>query len=159
MSELAQEVVETGAARLETFGYSDDDAFAAGLTCGGEITVLVRPVTPARDPVFGAVVASVAGGEPVGVATVVDGPAPRGATLAVWPRTAAGRLGTRGLDAAVAADARGELALGVTGLRHYGAARGATRGHRHRVPAVLRAAAAHAGVRRHRLRRRGGPAR
>jgi xanthine dehydrogenase accessory factor len=118
--ELAQEVSASGEARLETFGYSDEDAFAVGLTCGGEITLLVRPVTPASDPVFGAVAASVARGEPVTVATVVDGPASRGATLAVWPQTVAGTLGTRGLDAAVTADARGELALGATGSRHYG---------------------------------------
>ncbi|MET8111706.1 XdhC family protein [Streptomyces prasinus] len=118
--ELAREVVEDGDARLETFGYSDDDAFAVGLTCGGEITLLVRPVTPERDPAFGAVAESVAAGEPVTVATVTDGPAPRGATLAVWRDRLAGTLGTTGLDAAVTADARGELALGATGLRHYG---------------------------------------
>lgn len=118
--ELAQEVVSSGRARLETFGYSDEDAFAVGLTCGGEITVLVRPVTPAADPVFGAVAASVDAGQPVTVATVVDGPAPRGATLAVWPDTVTGTLGASGLDAAVTDDARGELALGATGLRHYG---------------------------------------
>ncbi|MEU3148124.1 MULTISPECIES: XdhC family protein [unclassified Streptomyces] len=118
--ELAREVVADGEARLETFGYSDDDAFAVGLTCGGEITLLVRPVTPERDPAFGAVAESVAAGEPVTVATVTDGPAPRGATLAVWSGRLSGSLGTAGLDAAVAADARGELALGATGLRHYG---------------------------------------
>ncbi|MEU7413995.1 XdhC/CoxI family protein [Streptomyces sp. NPDC042638] len=118
--ELAQEVVASGAARLATFGYSDEDAFAVGLTCGGEITVLVRPVTSGSDPAFGAVAASVAAGEPVTVATVVDGPAPRGACLAVWPDTVAGTLGTVGLDAAVTADARGELALGASLLRHYG---------------------------------------
>ncbi|GGI96725.1 XdhC family protein [Streptomyces brasiliensis] len=118
--ELAQEVVASGEARLETFGYSDEDAFAVGLTCGGEITLLVRPVTPQTDPAFGAVAASVAAGEPVTVATVVDGPAPRGATFAVWPGKVSGTLGTTGLDAAVTADARGELALGATGLRHYG---------------------------------------
>ncbi|MCF3130075.1 XdhC family protein [Streptomyces olivochromogenes] len=118
--ELAQEVVASGEPRLETFGYSDEDAFAVGLTCGGEITLLVRPVTPASDPAFSEVAASVAAGEPVTVATVVDGPAPRGATLAVWPRTVTGTLGATGLDAAVTADARGELALGATGLRHYG---------------------------------------
>ncbi|GAA3309352.1 XdhC family protein [Streptomyces cinereospinus] len=118
--ELAQDVVASGAARLETFGYGDADAFAVGLTCGGEITVLVRPVTPESDPSFGAVAKSVLAGRPVTVATVTGGPAPRGAALAVWPDRVAGTLGASGLDAAVTADARGELALGATGLRHYG---------------------------------------
>ncbi|SME92950.1 XdhC/CoxI family protein [Streptomyces sp. Amel2xC10] len=118
--ELAREVRASGRARLETFGYSDADAFAAGLTCGGEITVLVRAVDPARDAVLGEVADAVAAHEPVIVATVTDGPAPRGATLAVRPDRTVGTLGTAGLDAAVTADARGELALGATGLRHYG---------------------------------------
>lgn len=118
--DLANEVVADGGARLCTFGYSDEDAFAVGLTCGGEITLLVRSVSPDTDPAFGAVAESVAGHRPVTVATVTDGPAPRGATLAVWPYDTAGSLGSTGLDAAVAADARGELAQGATGLRHYG---------------------------------------
>ncbi|MEW2570937.1 XdhC family protein [Streptomyces sp. NPDC047070] len=118
--ELAQEVVGSGEARLETFGYSDEDAFAVGLTCGGEITLLVRPVTADLDPSFGAVAESVAAGRPVTVATVLDGPAERGATLAVWADEVSGTLGTTGLDVAVTADARGELALGATGRRHYG---------------------------------------
>ena len=118
--ELAKEVVRSGEARLETFGYSDEDAFAVGLTCGGEITLLVRPVTRETDPGFAAVARSVAEGRPVTVATVTDGPARVGATLAVWPDEVSGTLGPTGLDVAVTADARGELALGATGLRHYG---------------------------------------
>ncbi|MCT9008000.1 XdhC family protein [Streptomyces rhizosphaerihabitans] len=125
--ELAQEVIASGEARLETFGYSDEDAFAVGLTCGGEITLLVRRVSPAEDPAFAAVADSVSEGRPVTVATVIDGPAPRGATLAVWPDGEpgpdggmSGSLGSTGLDVAVAADARGELAQGATGRRHYG---------------------------------------
>lgn len=118
--ELAQEVVASGEARLETFGYSDEDAFAVGLTCGGEITLLVRRVTPDEDPSFGPVAESVAAGRPVTLATVIDGPAPRGATLAVWPEEEAGSLGSTGLDVAVSADARGELAQGATIRRHYG---------------------------------------
>ncbi|MFF1274316.1 XdhC family protein [Streptomyces marokkonensis] len=118
--ELAREAVTDGAVRTRTFGYSDEDAFAVGLTCGGEITVLVRPVTRGADPAFGAVAESAAAGEPVTMATVTGGPAPCGATLAVRPDRVTGTLGTTGLDAAVTADARGGLALGATGLRHYG---------------------------------------
>ncbi|OAH12924.1 XdhC family protein [Streptomyces jeddahensis] len=118
--ELAKEVVESGEAQLETFGYSDEDAFAVGLTCGGEITLLVRCVSPETDPSFGDVAESVAAGHPVTVATVIDGPAPRGATLAVWPERVSGSLSSAGLDVAVTADARGELAQGATGQRHYG---------------------------------------
>src|SRR3954469_15402482 len=74
--ELAQEVVASGEARLETFGYSDDDAFAVGLTCGGEITLLVRPVTAARDPAFGEIAESVAAGRPGTVGTGSGRPPP-----------------------------------------------------------------------------------
>lgn len=118
--ELAREVLESGEACVETFGYSDEDAFAVGLTCGGEITLLVRRVTRGEDESFGAVAEAVADGHPVTLATVIDGPAPRGATLAVRPETVSGSLGAAGLDVAVTADARGGLALGATGRRHYG---------------------------------------
>ncbi|MFH9011128.1 XdhC family protein [Streptomyces sp. NPDC017943] len=118
--ELVREAVADGEARRETFGYSDEDAFAVGLTCGGEITVLVRPVTPALDPALGTVADCVAAGAPVTLATITGGPARLGAALAVRPDSVSGTLGASGLDAAVTADARGELALGAGGLRHYG---------------------------------------
>jgi len=40
----ALEVLASGLPRLCTFGYSDEDAFAVGLTCGGVISVFVEPV-------------------------------------------------------------------------------------------------------------------
>ncbi|AXJ08719.1 XdhC family protein [Arthrobacter sp. PM3] len=53
----AMEVIDDGGARRESFGYSPEDAFAVGLTCGGELDIhiellddaltVVEAVTPA----------------------------------------------------------------------------------------------------------------
>ena len=43
--ETAQQVMQENKAVLSHFGYNDQSAFAVGLTCGGEIDVLVEPVT------------------------------------------------------------------------------------------------------------------
>jgi xanthine dehydrogenase accessory factor len=117
--DLATEVMLTREPILQTYGYSDSDAFAVGLTCGGSVTVFVQAVDAATLPQLGEVLAAVDADEPVALATVISGGHP-GARLAVWPDRVAGTLGTTGLDAAVTDDARGMLAAGGTGQRHYG---------------------------------------
>ena len=115
--DLAQEVLAGAGPQVARYGVSDDDAFAIGLTCGGTLDVLVSEPDRA---VVADLVARVLAEEPVALATVVDGPAARGAQLLVGPLESAATLGTEGLDVAVLADARGMLSAGQTGSRHYG---------------------------------------
>ncbi|MDF3145071.1 XdhC family protein, partial [Streptomyces sp. T21Q-yed] len=56
--ELCRQVLhDQGPAQRAWFGYSDDDAFAVGLTCGGELDVLVQRIDPAAQPHLGAALA------------------------------------------------------------------------------------------------------
>jgi xanthine dehydrogenase accessory factor len=118
--ELAEEVLRTGEPVLQTYGISDEDAFSVGLTCGGILDILVRPIDTTARPEFAAVTDAIAAEQPVALATVLSGDATVASQIAVWADRTQGSLGAEGLDIAVIDDARGMLAQGQTGVRHYG---------------------------------------
>ena len=118
--ELGQEVLADGLPRYETYGVSDDDAYAVGLTCGGILEVFVERVDDATWPELAGVASSIAAEEPVAVATIVRGPHFVGRHLVVRPDHTEGSLGTDRLDDTVREDVIGMLASGTTGFLHYG---------------------------------------
>ncbi|MGW7411117.1 XdhC family protein [Streptomyces sp. NPDC054863] len=117
---LCQQALTDGRPVVERFGYSDDDAFAVGLTCGGTVEVLVTPVradAPAR-PVIAAALTAFAEGGAAALVRVVRGPRGLlGAALLV--RSDGSYEGTLGSTAQLDRIARDEagalLGLGRTG--------------------------------------------
>ncbi|MFJ9940541.1 XdhC family protein [Streptomyces erythrochromogenes] len=124
--ELCRQALEDGETVQERFGYSDDDAFAVGLTCGGIIDILVTPVpvgSPAR-AVFEAALAAASRGEAAALARIAEGPAEL-MGRAVLVRTEGPFEGGLGghpeLDRTIAEEARAMLDAGRTGVLEIGA--------------------------------------
>ncbi|MFE3193884.1 XdhC family protein [Nocardia sp. NPDC059240] len=108
--ELCRESLATGRSFRETFGYSDSDAFAVGLTCGGTIQVFVQSVTEAnRDAVDKVLRAE---GEAVALVRDLDS----GAIMALGTWWTAGAE----FDERVVAQAQALLDTGQTAVRTIG---------------------------------------
>ncbi|MFK0293868.1 XdhC family protein [Streptomyces sp. NPDC090442] len=139
--ELCREALETGRPVLERFGYSDEDAFAVGLTCGGIIDIFVTPVrasTPAAvagggpagslvdsnaAPLAAALTAA-ASGEAAAVARIIDGPTELlGRAVLVRPDGShtGGLGGHPALDRTVIGEAQALLDAGRTATLEIGA--------------------------------------
>ena len=115
--DLCVQALQDGEPVRERFGYSDEDAFAVGLTCGGVIDVLVTPVH-AGDPLFTVGLTAAARGEAIALARVVRGPAELlGRGLLVRPDGSyqSGLDGRPELERTASAQARALLDVGRTG--------------------------------------------
>jgi xanthine dehydrogenase accessory factor len=115
--DLCVQALQDGRTVRERFGYSDEDAFAVGLTCGGVIEVLVAPVR-ADAPVFAAGLSAAARGEAAALARVARGPVELlGRALLVHPDGSyeGGLDGQPELDRTAVAEALAMLEAGRTG--------------------------------------------
>ncbi|MFI8292908.1 XdhC/CoxI family protein [Streptomyces sp. ms191] len=113
--DLCTQALEDGKTVVERFGYSDEDAFAVGLTCGGIIDILVTPV---RGGVYPAALEAAVSGEAAALARIVEGPADlMGRALLVRPDGSyeGGLGGHPELDRTAAGEARAMLDGGRTG--------------------------------------------
>src|SRR5215217_1745227 len=82
----ALESMDDGVTRLETFGFSAEDAFAAGLTCGGELEVHIEPANLGNRCALGDAVrqlAAYAPDEPVALVRMLEGRGAGGGSNAV----------------------------------------------------------------------------
>lgn len=116
-------VRSTGHPSLTRYGVADGDAWAIGLTCGGELDVFTQEINRANFPHLGEVAADIEAGRAVAVATVIEHPEATmvGRRLILRPgRSSQGGLVSARLDAAVHDDALGILATGVDATLSYG---------------------------------------
>ncbi|MFD3724046.1 XdhC family protein [Streptomyces sp. NPDC058671] len=118
--DLCTQALDDGRTVVERFGYSDEDAFAVGLTCGGIIDILVTPV---RGGVFPDALTAAAAREAAALARIVSGPEDlMGRALLVRPDGSyEGKLGGHPqLDRTAAGEARAMLDAGRTGTVEIG---------------------------------------
>jgi xanthine dehydrogenase accessory factor len=115
--DLSREALASATCMLQRFGYSDEDAFAVGLTCGGVLDIFVQPVIPTERAELVGALAAAAAADAVAVARVVRGPAHLmgGALFLRADGSCAGGFGDPALEATVSAEATVFLDTGRAG--------------------------------------------
>jgi len=115
--EEATAVLRDGRPKLLSYGIADELAATVGLTCGGTIRVWVERMDRSAD--VRRIAAALDEQRPLAVVTQLTG---AGACDWVYaePGRVDGRLRSARLTERVTQDALGMLAVGATGVRHYG---------------------------------------
>jgi xanthine dehydrogenase accessory factor len=117
----ALDVLGSGERRLVTFGYSDDDAFAVGLTCGGIVHLFIEELDGGPGAIGDGLRDAVRAHHPAVLVTIVDGPGTGTEVLLVEGADPVGRLPDPDLHRVALRDAHAALAAGTSSVRHYGA--------------------------------------
>jgi xanthine dehydrogenase accessory factor len=122
--EVAEGVLATDQPQRVTYGISDDEAIAVGLTCGGTIEVFVRPCT--REVIDLDLVAdAIRDDRPIAIATIVDHAVRSdlvGRSVLVTADGVHGGIDDDALQGPVVEAAREALAWGEVRLLHRGPA-------------------------------------
>ncbi|TAM92644.1 XdhC/CoxI family protein [bacterium] len=114
--EEAEQVLESGRARLVTYGISDEQGISVGLTCGGTIHCFVQPLYGE----FPVLADALRRDEPIALCVEIEGPDAGAAMLVHREGASVGMLGNEGLSYRVRADAISCLARGTSATREYG---------------------------------------
>lgn len=119
--EEAQQVLAGGPPRVMRYGVSDESAAGVGLMCGGTVEVFVHELGEASSEALTEARRLVEAGEPVAVATLLDGES-AGSKMTISKSGTVGGLRLNDLlDHSVENDARGFLGQGESVVRRYGA--------------------------------------
>ena len=117
--EEAQGILAGAPPRVASYGITDEQAAGVGLMCGGTVRVFVHELREPQREALVAVREATDAGEPVALATLLDG-AGAGSEMAITQDGTVGTLGhTELLEASVARDARGFLDEGRSAVRRY----------------------------------------
>ena len=112
--EVSLEVMKTRQSQSVTYGVSDDNAFAVGLTCGGTIELFIQYIDSATFPEFADIASHIEQEQAVGVATLIYSEGGIGARIILTKSDANGTLGNSQLDHAAIEGARALLKHGTT---------------------------------------------
>jgi xanthine dehydrogenase accessory factor len=120
--EAALEVLKTGHPQSVTYGVSDDNAFAVGLTCGGTIELFIQIIDQENFPYFQLISQAIQEQRPIAIATLINGPGTPGVRIIFDNENVYGTLNVAGLDDSTVEDGRALLSQGKTGVLTWNSA-------------------------------------
>ncbi len=118
--EVSLEVMKTRQSQSVTYGVSDDNAYAVGLTCGGTIEIFIQYIDSATFPELADIASFIEKEKAFALATLIHAEGRIGARIILTKSDANGTLGNSQLDYAAIEGARALLKHGTTKTLKFG---------------------------------------